>query len=206
MANTVTRVDLIRHGEPVGGKKYRGQTDDPLSAEGEQQMRAGIQNLGNDWDIIISSPLQRCLSFARSIAHCHGLVIHTDRSLVEIGFGCWEGKTAGQIPPAEKQAFYNHPLNNTPVGAEPVTDFRQRVEAAWQQMLSRYQGKKMLWVTHAGIMRMLYLIVAGKSADAMFSFKFDYAETASIDITGIKPGASTQSPKYHWHGELKNCR
>ena len=35
----VTRIDLIRHGEPVGGRRYRGQIDDPLSEKGWKQMR-----------------------------------------------------------------------------------------------------------------------------------------------------------------------
>ena len=34
----LTTIDLIRHGEPVGGRKYRGQTDDPLSEKGWEQM------------------------------------------------------------------------------------------------------------------------------------------------------------------------
>ena len=36
--NTPTTIDLIRHGEPVGGSKYRGQTDDPLSEKGWAQI------------------------------------------------------------------------------------------------------------------------------------------------------------------------
>ena len=33
-------LDLIRHGEPEGGVKYRGSLDEPLSTTGWQQMRA----------------------------------------------------------------------------------------------------------------------------------------------------------------------
>jgi len=32
--HTTTTIDLLRHGEPVGGKRYRGQIDDPLSEKG----------------------------------------------------------------------------------------------------------------------------------------------------------------------------
>jgi alpha-ribazole phosphatase/probable phosphoglycerate mutase len=35
----ITTLDLLRHGESVGGRKYRGQTDDPLSEKGWAQMR-----------------------------------------------------------------------------------------------------------------------------------------------------------------------
>ena len=35
----VTTIDLIRHGEPVGGRRYRGgRMDDPLSEKGWAQM------------------------------------------------------------------------------------------------------------------------------------------------------------------------
>ena len=37
-----TTIDLIRHGEPVGGRKYRGQIDDPLSDKGWTQMRQAV--------------------------------------------------------------------------------------------------------------------------------------------------------------------
>ncbi|MEK6748901.1 MAG: histidine phosphatase family protein, partial [Pseudomonadota bacterium] len=37
-----TVVDMIRHGEPVGGKRYRGHRDDPLSDIGWRQMREAV--------------------------------------------------------------------------------------------------------------------------------------------------------------------
>ena len=37
-----TTLDLMRHGEPVGGRKYRGQIDDPLSEKGWAQVRAAL--------------------------------------------------------------------------------------------------------------------------------------------------------------------
>jgi iron complex transport system substrate-binding protein len=38
----ITTLDLMRHGEPVGGRKYRGQLDDPLSEKGWAQMRWAV--------------------------------------------------------------------------------------------------------------------------------------------------------------------
>jgi iron complex transport system substrate-binding protein len=38
----ITTLDLMRHGEPVGGRKYRGQLDDPLSKKGWAQMRRAV--------------------------------------------------------------------------------------------------------------------------------------------------------------------
>ena len=60
--NRDTWVDLLRHGEPVGGSRYRGQVDDALSEKGWQQMWQAVAGRG-DWQQIITSPLQRCQAF-----------------------------------------------------------------------------------------------------------------------------------------------
>jgi len=62
-----TQIDLLRHGEPVGGRRYRGQTDDPLSEKGWQQMRAAVLDV-QGWDVIYSSPLRRCAEFAQELS------------------------------------------------------------------------------------------------------------------------------------------
>ncbi|MGH8626386.1 MAG: hypothetical protein ACREYC_14335 [Gammaproteobacteria bacterium] len=41
-----TFIDLRRHGEAEGGARYRGSTDDPLTAEGWAQMWAAVRE---DW-------------------------------------------------------------------------------------------------------------------------------------------------------------
>ena len=38
----ITTIDLLRHGEPVGGRMLRGATDHPLSETGWQQMTDAV--------------------------------------------------------------------------------------------------------------------------------------------------------------------
>ena len=65
--NEETRIDLLRHGEPVGGRRYRGQVDDALSETGWTQMwNAVAEDPG--WQQIESSHQQRCRDFAASMA------------------------------------------------------------------------------------------------------------------------------------------
>ena len=152
-----TTLDLMRHGTPVGGSKYRGQIDDPLSDEGWAQMRAAVAD-HCPWDVIISSPLLRCVEFARELAQRHDLALELDDRLKEIGFGEWEGRTAAELMQAEPDLlmrFWNDPLNNTPPGAETVAVFRDRVIGAWDQLLARHRGKHLLVVGHAGMVRMI---------------------------------------------------
>ena len=63
---TETVIDLLRHGESIGGRRYRGQQDDALSELGWEQMWQSVG--GHDaWQQIVTSPLQRCHTFATAL-------------------------------------------------------------------------------------------------------------------------------------------
>lgn len=152
-----TLLDFIRHGEPVGGVRYRGQTDDPLSDTGWRQMRAAI---GRDrpWDVIVSSSLSRCLAFAEELSEESKLPLEVDDRLKEIGFGEWQGKTREEITlydPGVLQRFYRDPTTYRPDGAEGLAEFKHRIVAAVNDILNRHSGKHVLVVCHAGTIRMV---------------------------------------------------
>jgi len=92
----ITTIDLFRHGEPVGGRKYRGQQDDPLTQKGWDQMTAAVGDQC-PWDVIVSSSLSRCIDFAEALAQRHAIPLESFDQLKEIGFGEWEGQTAGEL-------------------------------------------------------------------------------------------------------------
>jgi len=151
-----TTVDLMRHGEPVGGRRYRGQIDDPLSERGWAQMQAALGE-SVPWTQIVSSPLLRCRAFAESLADRHGLPLTLDERLKEVGFGVWEGKSAAEIEreaPGTLAQFKADPVNARPAGAEPLADFQGRVAAGMADLLARHAGRHVLLVGHAGVMRM----------------------------------------------------
>jgi alpha-ribazole phosphatase/probable phosphoglycerate mutase len=151
-----TTLDLMRHGEPIGGRKYRGQIDDPLSEKGWAQMHAAVGETA-PWTRIVSSPLLRCRAFAETLADRHGLLLAFDERLKEVGFGTWEGKSAAEIEqeaPGTLARFKADPVNARPAGAEPLADFYARVAAALDDMLAQYPGQHVLLVGHAGVMRM----------------------------------------------------
>jgi alpha-ribazole phosphatase len=146
----------MRHGEPVGGRKYRGQIDDPLSDKGWAQMRAAVGDAA-PWTRIVSSPLARCRAFAETLAARHGLPLHVDARLKEVGFGVWEGKSAAEIEqdaPGTLARFKADPIHARPAGAEPLAAFHARVAAALDDLLAQHAGQHVLLVGHAGVMRM----------------------------------------------------
>lgn len=152
----MTTLDLMRHGEPVGGRKYRGQIDDPLSEKGWMQMRAAVGERA-PWTRIVASPLLRCRAFAEALASAHGLPLTFDARLKEVGFGVWEGKSAAEIEqtaPGTIARFKADPVNARPAGAEPLADFHARVAAGLEELLTLHPGQHVLLVGHAGVIRM----------------------------------------------------
>ncbi len=79
-----TTLDFLRHGEPMGGKRYRGKTDDPLSQKGWAQMCTATAG-ERPWMAIVSSPLSRCRTFAEWLAGVTGLPLSVDERLAEVG-------------------------------------------------------------------------------------------------------------------------
>jgi len=149
-------LDYMRHGEPVGGSLFRGNgVDDPLSDRGWQQMRESAAAI-TGWQRIVSSPMRRCIEFARWLAAERDLPLEVQEDLKEVGFGTWEGVMREQLRrerPAEYEAFYRDPVHNRPAGAEPLEAFGARVGAVFDQLVARYPGQHLLVVCHAGVIR-----------------------------------------------------
>ena len=152
----VWHIDLMRHGEPVGGSRYRGQLDDPLSEKGWRQMRAKVSDHA-PWDVLVCSPLSRCRHFAEELAASRSLPLEVVQDLREVGFGVWEGLAREEVKArfAEVYAgFLEDPVGVRPAGAEPLELFYRRVVQALESLLQRHAGRRLLVVCHAGVIRM----------------------------------------------------
>lgn len=196
--DTTTLIDLIRHGEPVGGRRYRGQLDDPLSEKGWRQMRDAVGD-HHPWQAIVSSPLRRCAAFAEELAARHGLPLQLEARLMEIGFGAWEGKTAAELlvdDPERLARFWRDPLHHTPPGAETLLAFRERIIDGWNDLLARYAGQHVLVVGHAGMMRMIIREVLDMPLDRLFRLQVGNAAITRIRIDG---GGADALPQLVFH-------
>lgn len=186
-----TTIDLIRHGTPQGGNKYRGNNiDDPLSEKGWQQMWHAVEPY-EPWDVIISSPLQRCKAFAQAYSERHqALPLHIEERLKEIGFGSWEGSSSQEILEQDPDAiknFYHDPVNFRPPGAEKLDFFQQRVSAAISDILSAHKDRKILIVAHAGVMRAAVTSIMNVDYAAMYRISIGNAAIIHIRDDGIRP-------------------
>ena len=160
--NNPTILDFLRHGEAQGGQYYRGITDDPLTEQGWRQMYSQCE--GKHWDVVITSPLRRCRSFASAWCQQQQHDLRIDPAWMEIDFGDWEGQTADQIAlhsPAALQDFYADPLGFSPPNAEKYRDFSARIERGVDEVLTNHAGQHLLIVTHGGVIRAVFSLLLG---------------------------------------------
>ncbi|MES9940927.1 MAG: alpha-ribazole phosphatase family protein [Candidatus Thiodiazotropha sp. 6PLUC7] len=184
-----TIIDLMRHGEPVGGRRYRGQIDDPLSEKGWQEMRHATSK-ESPWEVAISSPLKRCSEFALELSNQLKIdLIHDDR-LKEVGFGAWEGHSGDELratDPNILNRFYHDPITNRPTGAESLDSFSNRVQQAFIDATSEHAGKHILMVTHAGVIRSILTHLLNAPLASMYRLSIGTATISRIEIDQERP-------------------
>ncbi len=189
-------IDLIRHGEPVGGRYYRGQRDDPLSDKGWRQMWDAVAGRG-PWDWILSSPLQRCADFARALGEHQAVTVRFDDRFKEVAFGEWEGHTRDQLQAKDPEGFrrfFEDPVGNRPPGAEPLHAFYARVAAAWDELTGDRPGAHGLVVAHAGVIRAIVCHVLQLPLGAMYRIEVANAAMTRVRVSDSGP------PSLVFHG------
>ncbi|MGP9747425.1 histidine phosphatase family protein [Brachybacterium sp. AOP29-B2-41] len=147
----MTLFGLVRHGQTDYNLKnlFQGSSDIPLNATGIAQAHAAFDELpAVDWDVVITSPLQRAEQTGRIIGEDHRIPFGgTDARLVEIDWGAAEGHAV-----EEMEATY--PGRSFP-GREDHQAVADRGYDALEALEERYPGKKVLVVAHGTLIRFL---------------------------------------------------
>ncbi|MCF7222015.1 histidine phosphatase family protein [Marilutibacter chinensis] len=160
-ARAETHIELLRHGE-TGHRGFRGQLDDLPTAGGIAQMRAAVA--GGHWDAVVSSPLRRCALFAREFAAERGVPLRLEPCLAEYRFGRWQGMPMEVLAQNHGEAlarFWADPAAHPPPDAETIAQFEARVRAALAEVATLFAGRRVLVVTHGGVIRLLMCATRG---------------------------------------------
>lgn len=180
------RLDLLRHGETELSHTLRGSIDDALTEKGWQQMQAAIDQVPIPaWDVIISSPLQRCQKFAEKMQYIQQCPLWIEADLQEMHFGEWEGQTTQWIydhHPEELAKFWQTPSLYTPPQAEPIVQFQHRICQSLQRIQLNMQQQQLqhaLVVTHGGVIKLLKLMALQQPLDDVLKMT---AELGKISI------------------------
>ncbi len=179
-----TYIELLRHGEATGGRRYRGSLDDPLTTKGWNEMHHALRDDAR-WTRIVSSPLSRCRDYAEHLAQRKKLPVRIDPRLREIHFGEWEGKTAEELLRVDNeriQDFWRNPEGAPPPRGEPLDAFQARVLDAWEELIGCEPGDSVLVITHAGVMRIILGQVLGLPLPVALQFGIPHAHRVRMQL------------------------
>jgi len=163
-------LDLLRHGEPQGGRLYRGNQDDALTNKGWQQMLDSTKN--KTWDFIATSPLVRCADFAKYLSDTQNIPCQIFEEFEELGFGDWQGRSASEIGQDIVDQFKADPIPNRPPNAEDLHDFQVRILSIFESIIqNEQQHQSVLIVAHAGVIRVIKSYLSQSSIKNMFTIE-----------------------------------
>ena len=155
----VTRFALIRHAETEWNreKRIQGQQDASLTTFGRQQARSwGLALARYDLDHMMTSDLGRASVTAALINQHLDLPCSRDPRLREQDWGSWSGIKLsdllgiGELRAQEKMGWHFRPLEG-----ESRLEVLERSRQALVDAANCFTGKRILVVTHGGVIRCL---------------------------------------------------
>ncbi len=199
------RLLLARHGQTswnVEGR-YQGSTDIPLNAHGLEQAAALAARLAAEpLDVIYSSPLQRAHQTAEAVAAYHGLPVHDDPRLQEIGFGSWEGITHQEAEvrdPGALRRWRRDPFAAMPPDGEAIADVEARI-AALLRDLAAHEGQTALLASHCAILQVLLCQALRMDLAGRWRFRLDPAALSELILDPNGNSISYINDRHHLRG------
>ena len=111
----------------------------------------------------------------------------------ECDFGEWDGLKYEEIKNNDPQgfaSFISNPSQHMPKGVESLIDFHDRIRRAVVNLLEKYNSKKVLIVTHGGVIRCLvsWCLNMDKESSVPFqNISIDYASLTTINVYHGEP-------------------
>lgn len=192
MAQTQTTVLLIRHGQTDAvGHWLAGQTVDvSLNQCGRAQADRLCTRLSQTaLSAIYSSPLQRAIETAGPLARERALRIEPLIELSEVNFGDWSGERFDRLAADPRWARFNRVRSMADVpNGERAIDVQARIARALDDARQRHPNGTIAFFTHADVIRLAVLHVAGAPVD--FIHRISIAP-ASITGVALYPDSAT---------------
>lgn len=170
-----TDLVFVRHGETVWNSqgRWQGWLDSPLTERGVAQARtAGEELRGEEFCAAYSSDAKRAIDTARIICEGRGLEPVPDRALRERFYGEYEGLNADEIqerlPGTRYMAGRDTREEWRPPDGETMREVRDRLAPYLEQVVRAHAGKRVLLVTHSGVLRTVDSIVRGLPFDEIW--------------------------------------
>ena len=178
--NSIT-MTLVRHGEDEQDK-VGGWSDNNLTMKGIMQVKELADGLTEQYDIILSSDLPRTKQTAEILAerlHCN---IVYDEGLRETNNGDLKNLSKATFEAKGYKRFIDLEMTESYPNGESPLMFYERVKSAFENILEKYDGKKLLIVTHGGVITVIQCLINGWQYSNMLKIVPPYA--SKIDVIG----------------------
>ncbi len=173
---------IVRHTPVLISKnKCYGQTDVPLADSFLHDAQQLKQQLPDDFDIVFCSPLHRCTLLSEALGINKKNVI-IDNALMELNFGDWENKEWNSLDPTVLNEWMSDFVYIRPNNGENLADLFKRTSSFFESLRdnlnpnSSTKYKKILIITHAGVIRCLWSYFLAIPLNNLFKLSVGYGE------------------------------
>ncbi len=154
-----------------------GQSDLAVTDSFEKEKNIILKNLDIADIKIISSPLKRCTQLANSFLKD----FKTDHRIMELNFGNWEMQKWDDINDPELDIWMNNYIHHRCPNGESLLDMKFRIEDFYNEIRSQ-KHKKLIIITHGGVIRLFYHLIKGVALDRIFDIKVNFGEIHTFKI------------------------
>lgn len=210
-----TTLVLVRHGvtDHTTRKLFSGGmggANPALNDVGRAQVRATAEWLApmaESLEALVTSPVRRTRESAAILAQVFGQKVEEEPGLAEMEFGSWEGMSFAEVQqqhPDELRTWLGD-LDHAPGGGESLRAVQERVLAGRDRVVSSYQGKTVVAVSHVTPIKTLVGDALGAPLEAVYRMELapasvtvisyfdrglDRGRTASLRLYNARPTGS----------------
>ncbi len=195
MSNKYCTFYIVRHGETEWNVKklLQGHSDSSLTNNGKQQAEMLAAELKDiNFDAIYSSDLLRTQKTAEILRLERKLVINTTKMLRERYFGRFEGKTFDEFSQHQKEYFKQYEQLTDDEKAKfkyPETESDEeiisRLIVFLRELAITYPNKKILIVSHGGVMKALLRHLGFGTYDELATLIIANASYIKLESDGV---------------------
>ena len=179
----MTELVVVRHGQTAANAKglLLGRLDVDLDDVGRAQAAALAEALPTP-DLVITSPLAR----TRQTAEAFGVEVEVVDDWIELDYGEWDGRPAGEVPAEAWRAWRADP-DFAPPGGESLARLTARVHDALDDLVARAEGRRIVVVTHVSPVKAAVAWALGQGPELAWR---TYVAPASITRIGLGDAAA----------------
>ena len=201
-----TEIILIRHGETewnlIG--RWQGHADSALSSRGVLQAKHLGERMANERvDFVYTSDLERAKHTAKIVGAPSNWSFSLMPELRERDIGVLEGMTTDEMVEKQPEAYHSFLHDGPcyqPPGGESFQQFAGRCLEVIETLANRHPGKKIVAVTHGGVLGAIFRKILNIGLDAERNFLLRNCSINRIQKTADRWNLVSWGDVAHLHG------